>query len=492
MDTRRYYQEIAGRLEFRSGRALAKVAACVVIAFAGAYLPEHAGLGEAGRASLWILLLAAGLWVSEAVPAFAVALVVIGLQVLILGRPGGVLADPDQVDAWQVYTAPWAAPPMWLFLAGLVLARAAERTGLARWMAQHALALTGGRGPLVLLAAMGVTLVFSMFISNTATAALMVAMLGPVLAVGRGAGERTRAGLLVGVAFAANIGGMATIIGTPPNAIAVGLLASVHDIGFLDWMLLGAPPAMLLAAGLAVALGLRQQRAGADFLETGAAPAAVISTDAGAAPEDPAAVALWQKLAVMSIFTVTVVLWLSEPWHGLPTAVVAFLSIVALAAVGVIRSQDMRALPWDILILLAGGLSLGVGVAESGLARWLAQGIAEVPAAPWALALGLCYLTGLLSNLMSNTAAANLILPVAIALGLEIGGPVLAAQFAVPIALSASSAMCLAISTPPNAIVYATGRLGSRDLLAGGLAVGAVAPPIAVAWCFPMVAWLSG
>ncbi len=152
----------------------------------------------------------------------------------------------------------------------------------------------------------------------------------------------------------------------------------------------------------------------------------------------------------------------------------------------------MRALPWDILILLAGGLSLGVGVAESGLARWLAQGIAEVPAAPWALALGLCYLTGILSNLMSNTAAANLILPVAIALGLEIGGPVLAAQFAVPIALSASSAMCLAISTPPNAIVYATGRLGARDLFPGGLAVGAVAPPIAVAWCFPMVAWLGG
>lgn len=490
MDTRGFYEEIAGRLEFRSGRALAKVVGCFAVASAVAYLPEHAGLGEAGRVSLWILVLAAGLWVSEAIPAFAVALLVIGLQVLVLGRPGGVLAAPDDPNAWQTFTAPWAAPPMWLFFSGLVLARAAERTGLATWMAQQALALTGGHAGPMLVAAMGITMLFSMFISNTATAALMVAVLGPVLAAGSGAGMRAHGALLVGVAFAANIGGMATIIGTPPNAIAVGLLADVQSVNFLDWILLGAPPAMLLAGGLMVALAVRGDRADA---RSGAAGAGTAMVElAGVDVGIPERVPLWQKLAVMSVFTVTVVLWLSERWHGLPTALVGFLSIVALSVTGVIRGADMRSLPWDILILLAGGLSLGVGVAESGLARWLALRVAEVPAAPWLLALGLCYLTGMLSNLMSNTAAANLILPVAIALGLEIGGPVLAVQFAVPVALSASSAMCLPISTPPNAIVHATGQISGRDMLIGGLVVGVVAPPIAVAWCFPMVAWLVG
>jgi sodium-dependent dicarboxylate transporter 2/3/5 len=216
----------------------------------------------------------------------------------------------------------------------------------------------------------------------------------------------------------------------------------------------------------------------------------------GAAHATPAAgsarVRLWQKLVVMAVFTTTVLLWLSEPWTGLPTAVVSFLPIVALSMVGVIQREDIRALPWDILILLAGGLSLGVGVAESGLAGWLAHKVAAIPAAPWVMALALCYLTSALSNLMSNTAAANLILPVAIALGLELGGPLLAAQLAVPIALAASSAMCLPISTPPNAIVHATGDVARRDLIGGGVLVGLLAPPVAVGWCFPVLDWLAG
>lgn len=477
---------LAGRIEFHSGRALAKIVVCLLVATAGAYLPEHAGLDEAGRGSLWILLLAAGLWISEAIPAFAVALLVIGLQILILG---GLLEAPDRPDAWQTFTDPWAAPSMWLFFAGLVMARSAERTGLAGWMAQHALAATRGHGPLVLLAAMAVTTAFSMFISNTATAALMVAVLGPVLASARDTAARARAALLTGVAFAANIGGMATIIGSPPNAIAAGLLAQVRAISFLEWLLLGGPLALLLAGGLAAVLALRLRGVAFTGPEPALRPPALLRLVDRTA--DPQAPWLWQKLVVMAVFTVTVLLWLSEAWHGLPTAVVSFFPIVMLSVTGVIRREDMRALPWDILILLAGGLSLGVGVAESGLARWLALQVAEAPAAPWVLALALCYVTTLLSNLMSNTAAANLILPIALALGSELGGAPLAAQFVVPVALAASCGMALPISTPPNAIVHATAHLGGRDLLGGGLVVGLVAPPLAVAWCFAVLGWLG-
>lgn len=457
--------------------ALPKVGLALVIALTVAHVPEHAGLSDQGRISLLILVLAAGLWIMEAMPAFAVGLLVIALQVLLLASP----ADPTRqaTPEWQLFTEAWSAPPMWLFLAGLIMARAAERTGIARWFADVALRSAGGRGPGVLLAIMGVTFAFSMFISNTATTALMVAVLGSVSMVGRGAGPEGRRALLIGVAFAANVGGMATLIGTPPNAIAAGLLADHGQVTFLTWLALGLPPALLTFACLFVALSWNRAVRHERFSVPAAGAAGV-----GRAP-------LSERLAVVGIFTLTILLWLSEAWHGLPTAVVALFPIVLLSAIGTIRRDDIRSLPWDVLILIAGGLSLGVGVAESGLAGWLAHRISSLSASPWVLALGLCYLTSVLSNLMSNTAAANLVLPMGIALGFELGGPEAAAQVAVPIALAASSAMCLPISTPPNAIVHATGSVGPRAFLPGGLAIGLLVPPVAVAWCFPAIAWLG-
>lgn len=474
MDTRRGPTELDAPDPPHPRRALIKITAALALAAAVAYLPEHPGLSADGRVSLLILVLAAGLWISEAMPAFAVALLVIALQVLLLASPAAAGSDD-----WQTFTGAWAAPPMWLFLAGLIMAKAAERTGIARWIADTALGFTGGHGGGVLVTAMGVTFLFSMFISNTATTALMVAVLGSVGVAGRSATPQARRALLIGVAFAANVGGMATLIGTPPNAIAAGLLDDVRAVSFLTWMLFGLPPALLVVGGLAAAFAVRTEVRGAAFSLP--PPAA----DTGDVP-------LASRLAVMVIFTVTILAWLAEAWHGLPTAVVAFLPIVALSAIGVIRREEIRSLPWDVLILIAGGLSLGVGVAESGLAGWLAHRVAELAAPVWVIALVLCYVTSALSNLMSNTAAANLLLPIVIALGLELGGALLAVQLAVPIALAASSAMCLPISTPPNAIVHATGAVGSRDFLWGGLAVGALVPPVAVGWCFAVAGWLWG
>jgi sodium-dependent dicarboxylate transporter 2/3/5 len=475
MDTRKAYGELMGRLEFSSWRGLAKALSCLVVAYLLAYLPEHAGLSDAGRASLFILILAAGLWISEAMPAFAVALLVIGLQILILGRPGGVFAGPEDADLWQAFSEVWAAPPMWLFFAGLVMAKSAERTGLADWIARGALAFTGGRGERVLWVAMALTFVFSMFISNTATAALMVAILGPLLGTAGGSDPRTRAGLLVGIAFAANLGGMGTIIGTPPNAIAAGLLADDYAVSFLQWMELGLPPALVLVVLTAATLAWRRGLVGL-VLDVG-------STE-GSEDDVEEAVPLWQRLMVIVIFVVTITLWLTERRHGMPTAVVSFIPIVALSMIGVIRREEMRSLPWDILLLLAGGLSLGVGIAATGLASWLAEKLLTVSETPWLLALLLAYAASGLSNLMSNTAAANLLLPIALAAGLEFAGPVGAAQFAVPVALAASSAMCLPISTPPNALAYATGHLELKDLAPGGLVIGLIAPPLSVFWCF--------
>ena len=363
MDTRKAYRELMGRLEVDSGRGLLKCLACLGLAFAIAYLPEHAGLSAAGRASLWILVLAAGLWISEAMPAFAVALLVVGLQILVLGQPGGVYAAAGDMEAWQEFAEVWAAPPMWLFFAGLVMAKSAERTGLADWLARGALGYTGGRGERVLWVAMALTFAFSMFISNTATAALMVAILSPLLGAAGSADPRTRAGLLVGIAFAANLGGMGTIIGTPPNAIAAGLLADDHPVSFLLWMELGLPPALLLLLLTALTLAWRRRLFGRTL--------ALADANSADRPERER-VPLWQRLLVVLVFVVTVTLWLTERWHGMPTAVVSFLPIVLLSMIGVIRREEMRSLPWDILLLLAGGLSLGVGISVTGLAGWLA------------------------------------------------------------------------------------------------------------------------
>jgi sodium-dependent dicarboxylate transporter 2/3/5 len=456
---------------------------CAAIAVLVAWLPEHAGLGAAGRLSLGIVVLAAGLWITEAIPAFSVALLVIALQILLLGQPGGALLPEDAADGWQTFTLPWAAPPMWLFFGGLILARAAERTGLAQWLADAALRASRGDALRVLLSLVALTFSFSMFVSNTATTAMMLATLAPLLAArGDRIDARARVALLTSVAVAANVGGMGTLIGTPPNAIAAGLLDNVHPIRFIDWMVIGLPPALLLVA-LQIAL-VGRGIAGARFDGTPPAHDRSWLERADVSAVDPDVTRTWQKVVVMVVFTATVLLWTTEALHGLPTAVVSFLPIVALSATGVIRTAEIRSLPWDVLLLLAGGISLGVGVAESGLAAWLADKATALGDSPWVVALALAWLTSLLSNLMSNTAAANLVLPVAIALGDETGGAVMAAQFAVPVALAASTAMCLPISTPPNALVYATGHVTARDFLRSGVLVGLLAPPIAVAWCF--------
>jgi sodium-dependent dicarboxylate transporter 2/3/5 len=190
----------------------------------------------------------------------------------------------------------------------------------------------------------------------------------------------------------------------------------------------------------------------------------------------------WERAAVAITLAITVGLWLTAPVHGIPMAVVSFLPPCALAAVGVLQADDVRALPWDVLILLAGGLSLGVTVEVTGLAAWLAARFDASALHPALLALAVSYATMLASNLMSNTAAASVAVPMSLAFAV----PEHHAMVAASVALSASAAMCLPISTPPNALAHGSGRLRSRELLAAGGLLGLAAPPLAVGW-----AWLT-
>jgi sodium-dependent dicarboxylate transporter 2/3/5 len=479
LDTRNEVARLLERFEFRSGPALLKSLICLSIALAVMLLPAYPGMPDSARWSLGIVTLGACLWISEAMPAFAVALLIIGLQILVLGRPGGVLAEADESSAWEIYVRPWASPPMWLFFGGLVLASAAARTGMDRWVAGGVLRLTKGRPSRLLPSVMGVTFVFSMFMSNTATCAMMLAVLTPALAT-LPKDSPVAKSLLLGLAFAASIGGMATIIGTPPNAIGAGFLSDRGGITFLRWMILGLPPALIL--GVLCWVLLRRPIRAAGNQITLQIPEAT-ATDQPEPHDRKPRLAVWQKGMTLFVFLLTVILWMTGAIHGAPTAVVSFLPIVILCMIGVIRAEEIRSLQWDVLLLLAGGLSLGAGIEASGLAAWMGTQIQDTTIPPWAVALVLSYVAALASNLMSNTAAANILLPIGLVIATAVGGGLSPESVIVPVALSCSIAMALPIATPPNALVFASGRLQTRDYLPGGILALLIGPPLNVGWC---------
>ncbi len=462
-DERWNAQKILARLEIGSRKEPLKFFLSLGAAALVSLVPNYAGLSEAGVWTLFILVFAAALWMTEAIPAFAVALLAIGLEIAILGRPGGVFAtEPGQ---WKMFVEPWASPVIWLFFGGFVLASAAARTGLDSWLSKWVLRRCGNKPSMILFGVMGITFTFSMFVSNTATTAMMIAVTAPLVATLGKADSYSKA-ILLGVPFAAGIGGMGTIIGSPPNAIAHGLLGTDGGINFVRWMVLGVPPALIVFLIIWKFL-LWQHPSSSPRLDTSRLTADEPQSDI---------LPMWQRITVMLTFALTVLLWMSGAIHGIPTPVVSFLPITVFAVTGVLGSNDVRRLHWDILLLLTGGLSLGVAVQATGLAEWLVSQLPTGSMSPLMITLCLAYLCAILSNFMSNTAAANIIIPIAAAFS---SSP---APIVVPIALAASAAMCLPVSTPPNAIAFAQGQLRSRDFLPGGILVGIIAPFIAATW----------
>ncbi|MDP3071262.1 MAG: DASS family sodium-coupled anion symporter [Opitutaceae bacterium] len=430
------------------------------------------GRGSVPREAAWmsgIFVLAAGLWVTEALPLFATSLLVIGLQLILLANPGGwpgLGFETGVSPSYREILSVVADPVLLLFFGGFVLARAAVKEGVDRAMSAVLLRPFGTEPRRVLLGLMLITLLFSMWMSNTATTVMMLALVTPMLAA-MPPGEPFRKALVLGVPFAANIGGMGTPIASPPNAVAMGFLQKAgHHVGFLDWMLVAVP----LVIGLALftwwvltkffapsTAGLRLGHARAQLTRRG-----------------------W---LVVAVFAVTVILWLTDRWHGLPSAVVALLPAVVFTATGIFTREDLGRLEWHILILIAGGISLGTGLQLTGLDRiavsWLP---ASGGSGLWLLA-GLVLATMVVGSFMSNTAAANLLLPIGLSAAVTAGpaGGLSPVQAAVSIALAASLSMVLPVSTPPNAIAYARGEFTTRDMARVALLVGGLAAVLIVA-----------
>jgi sodium-dependent dicarboxylate transporter 2/3/5 len=475
-DTRAQARRLMSGFQRKALRSITKVLACAAVAVAAVLVPASIGwyddLPQAGRATIGILVFAALLWVTEAMPAFAVALWVVGLEIAILGHPGGVHAAEGDVEAWRTFVTPWSSPLIWLFLGGFVLAHCCAKTGLDRQMATSLLSRVGPRPGLLLGLVMAGTFVFSMFMSNTATAAMMMAVLAP-LGAGAATDDRRLRGIFLAVAVAANLGGMGTIIGSPPNAIAAGQLSPELRPDFLRWMLIGLPPALVLVGVSYLWIRLRYFR--------GMAPEDVPTLE----PVDVSADSPHARLnrwLVAGVFTVTVLMWMGESIHGIPSPVISFIPIIVLAVTGVMGHDDIRGLPWDILLLLFGGMSLGIAVQETGVAAWMAGLVPEGWSAV-ALVSAVGLMTVVLSNLMSSTATASILVPV----GIGLVATSASAAMALAVALSCPLAMCLPISTPPNAVAFATGRVKTVDLLGIGLLLAVVGPVVVIPWVLWML-----
>jgi sodium-dependent dicarboxylate transporter 2/3/5 len=415
------------------------------------------------RAVLLLLMLAIGLWATEAVPPFAVGLFIIGYLVFALGTPL-LLADPRDVAP---YVNTWSSEVIWLMLGGFVLAEGMARTGLDRDLLARAIRRAGTRPDRVLLAIMLASALGSMFISNTSTTVLLVGALLPLVRR-LGPSEPFGRGLLIAIPTAASLGGMGTIIGSAPNAIAVGVAAEYgRTVDFIEWMFLGVPISLVLVVG-------------AWFFITRRYPATIRSVDLDLGEGEAAEPSDRRNRAVVAaVGLVTVGMWMTTPLHGIHAAAISLIPIVVLTMTQVIDARGIRGLPWDTLMLVAGGLSLGAAVVDTGLAERLASGLEFLTGFGHVLPIyvGLALITVVVSNFMSNTATVSLMLPIAVAMmpGREI-------ETCLILGLSAACALLLPVSTPPNAVAYATGEVRSRDFRPCGLLIGLAGPIVVIAW----------
>ncbi|EPG75858.1 transporter, DASS family [Leptospira fainei serovar Hurstbridge str. BUT 6] len=418
-----------------------------------------------------ILLLAACFWIFEVIPGHATSLLVIFLEILLFSNPGKweflnlIRPIGGKNPAPNVFLAAIADSAVILFLGSFALAKGCVKVGVDRWLANRILPAFGDSPRFVLMGLMLVTAGISLWMSNTATASLMIALVFPLLQI-LPTDEKFRKGILIGIPFAANLGGIGTPIGSPPNIIAFANLKN-HGFGdsisFGSWMLVAIPLLLILLFFAWI------------WILKAFPPSVDLKLSLRFVEESDKASK--RKLHfVLASFLCTVCLWLSESFHGIPAGVVAMLPLILFTSFGILDSSDIRSLEWDVLILVAGGIALGTGIEKSGAGEWFGSLIGS-KAGPgeslWVLAL--FFSVGLfLSTFLSNTATANLLVPLALPVAALLlpGDEAYVIQLVLGTALGASLAMSLPVSTPPNAVAYAVGGFEIKDMAKIGIRIG--------------------
>ena len=422
-----------------------------------------AGMPQTAWSTAGLVWWMAAWWMSEAMPLSATAF----LPFIVLPLLG--VADSGKT------AAAYYSPIMFLFLGGAFLALAIERTGLHRRLAHAILGLAGTKSWQLLLAVMSATALISMFISNTSTALIMMPMALAMLASG-GVKEGETLGiggaLPMGIAFAASIGGLGTMVGSPTNAIAAGLLDKSLGvkISFAEWSLYGIP-IVILAVPLAALIIARVQHLGEDRFDPVAARASIAQSPAWSVPEK----------RLVPVFVLTVLAWVTLPLTAsyFPKDSLVDGTIAAIAGLSLfvipdgtgrkmLNWNEANRAPWDVVLMFGGGLALAMGMTASGLADWLGLMLLPLKFVPLPIvALVLVGFVVLVTEFASNVAAASGIMPVVGALVFALGAdPIL---LALPAALAASWGFMLPSGTGPNAIAWATGHIAMPRVLRAGL-----------------------
>ena len=452
-----------------------KLLAAIVVGIVVWALPTEVfgieGLTLVEQRVIALFCFATMMWVTEAIPSWttSVAIIVILLYTCSDSSLFFFTNSPTEelgtLLSHKAIMAQFANPIIMLFIGGFILAIAATKSGLDVKLARVLLKPFGTKSENVLRGFLLVTGLFSMFLSNTATAAMMLTFLTPVLKT-LPANGKGKIALALAIPIGANIGGIGTPIGTPPNSIAISYLANPDglnmQIGFGQWMLYMCP---LVAVLLFIAWFLLKTMFPFTQKEIELHIEGEAKTD-------------WRTYVVYVTFAVTVLLWMFDKYTGVNSNVVAMLPVGVFCTCGIITRRDLEEINWAVLWMVAGGFALGLALQDSNLAAHI---ISTIPFGTWSpllMILGSGLLCYAMANFISHTATANLLFPILALAGLSTSSTLApyggVSTLLIGVALSSSVAMVLPISTPPNALAHATGLIEQKQMMRVGLIMGVI------------------
>jgi sodium-dependent dicarboxylate transporter 2/3/5 len=448
-------------------------------------VPEDAMPTSANRVAA-IAVLMALLWITEAIPIPATALLPVVLFPVL-----GVMPIEDA-------TANYANHLVFLFLGGFWIAAAVERSELHRRIALHVLGLVGDRQDRIILGFMAATAFLSMWLSNTATTMMMLPI--AIAVAGRLGGDAHAPfgrPLMLGIAYAASIGGVGTLIGTPPNAVLAGIVEKTQgiSIGFGQWMQFGVPLALVML--LICWWYLTHSNARLATHGSGRGMQMIAQERAGLGTMCQA------ERRVLLVFSTVAALWVGKglaPWswlNGLNDSTIAMAGALTLFVIpagtddrsSLLNWESAVRIPWDVLILFGGGFALAQGFQQSGLTEWIGQQLDFLQQVHWfVLVVAVAVVTIFLTEMTSNTATASMLLPVVAGLAAAAGQDAFAPMVAT--ALAASFAFMLPVATPPNAIVFASRQVTIAEMARAGIWMNLIAIVLIAAFVAFVLPWV--
>lgn len=454
------------------------------------FLPVPEGLSDAAWKTAAVTILMGIWWITEAIPISATALLPIVLFPVL-----GVFSIGDA-------TGPYANPLIFLFMGGFVIALAMEKWNLHKRIAITIVNLVGIKPSSIIIGFIIASAFLSMWVSNTATAIMMLPIAMSILELldknDKSAKINFEIVLVLTIAYACNIGGMGTLIGTPPNALLAGFVLENYniEISFLDWMMVGVPimlvslPLMyVILTKFVYPIRIKELPGGKELIRSQMERLGNISN---------------QEKKVAVVFVSAALLWMFRPLlssvvPGLSDAGIAIGAAVAFFMIPanseenrfLLKWSDTKRLPWGVLILFGGGLSMASAISSTGLATWIGSGIGSLNT--WPIILIILIVIALivfLTEMTSNTASTAAFLPILASVAIGLGeNPFL---LAIPTVLGASCAFMLPVATPPNAIVYGSGKISIPEMSKAGLWLNIMFILLLTLASLTLVSWVFG